>query len=98
MTAVPSVAGFAALDRRNREACADLLELVDAAFARPGGPAAHQMAEQVCPTCPVWQECLQRAMATGEHGPWGGTTERQRKAVHRFPYTHNVVNTRRSTR
>jgi hypothetical protein len=67
-------------------ACANLLHVVDAAFARPGGPAAHRMADEVCPRCPIWEACLEFAMTHGERGPWGGTLERERRAVHRMSY------------
>lgn len=71
--------------------CHDLLDVVDAAFARPSGPEGHYMADAICPGCPIWEECLEFAMAHGERGPWGGTTERQRRAVH---HLNNTANTR----
>jgi hypothetical protein len=52
-------------------ACADRLDLVDAAYAKPGGPAGVQL-RQLCSTCPIWQDCLDRGMR-GEAGVWGGT-------------------------
>jgi WhiB family redox-sensing transcriptional regulator len=31
-----------------------------------------------CKRCPVRAECLQYALDNGEHGVWGGTTDKQR--------------------
>lgn len=66
------------------------IALVDAAFARPGGPAQRRMETDVCPTCPVWDDCLKAALATGEHGPWGGTSERRRRKFVRHPPAYNL--------
>ncbi len=57
--------------------CADRLDLVDAAYARPGGPAARQLKQHVCPTCPIIESCFTEGMQ-GEDGVWGGTSPRQR--------------------
>jgi hypothetical protein len=51
----------------------ELLPLVDAATARPGGPAAHQMKTTICPGCPIGDACLAWAMGQHEDGIWGGT-------------------------
>lgn len=80
-----------------RPPCADVLWLVDAAFARTGGPEAHELAERVCPGCPaeLASACFMQGMAgsegnsalhikgAGEHGVWGGTLERQRRRIRR---------------
>jgi hypothetical protein len=62
--------------------CADpeVLPLIDEAFKRPGGPAAHRLAAVVCPHCPVAAACLAIAVENGEHGPWGGTSRKLRSA------------------
>lgn len=56
--------------------CADrsLLPIVDAAFARPGGPEAQQLRTNLCPTCPAHDSCLDEALTRGEWGIWGGTS------------------------
>lgn len=54
-------------------------DLVDAAFARTGGPAQRRL-EKLCGTCPIWAECLKDGLDNHEHGPWGGTNERTRRA------------------
>lgn len=54
-------------------ACKDRLDLVDAAFKRPGGPAAKELRDKCCKKCPIWQTCLFAGMA-GEWGIWGGTS------------------------
>lgn len=65
--------------------CADpkWLPLVDRAFRRPGGPAAHDLANHACPRCPVKAECLLLAMTAGEWGMWGavGMKERTRRGA-----------------
>lgn len=61
--------------------CADpkWLPLVDAAFKRPGGPAAHMLAEVACAECPVVTLCLAHATIASEHGLWGGTSPHLRR-------------------
>jgi hypothetical protein len=73
------------------------IALVDAALARPGGPAQRRMENEVCPPCDVWEECLRFALDHGEHGPWGGTSERERRKYVRRPYHFNIT-TRRAHR
>jgi hypothetical protein len=58
--------------------CIDHLDLVDAAFTRPGGPEAHELATAICPSCEVAAQCLAWAMRHGEYGTWGGATQRTR--------------------
>lgn len=57
-----------------RPNCADPVHLpiVDAAFDRPGGPAAVEMRERICPGCPVGEQCLEWGMRWREDGIWGG--------------------------
>lgn len=59
-----------------RPLCAtpDMLPIVDRAFHRPGSKLAHAFREQVCPTCPVHDQCLGEALERGEFGVWGGTS------------------------
>jgi len=41
-------------------------------------------AKQVCLRCPVRAQCLDYALDTAEHyGIWGGTSERERRALRR---------------
>ena len=50
------------------------------------GPAAAQMtaAKAICMLCEVSGECLEWAMATGQHaGVWGGLSEDERRALRR---------------
>lgn len=77
-----------------RAACAvpALLEVVDAAFERQGGPAQRRMETEVCPNCPIWRECLLDAAANGEPGPWGGTNARARRRVVKHPAYYNMRN------
>lgn len=67
-------------------ACSDPehLPLVDAAFDRPGGPAAQEMKRTLCRDCPVATLCAGWAITHPEFGVWGGTTPKQR-TVHGAP-------------
>ncbi|WP_121714467.1 WhiB family transcriptional regulator [Streptomyces sp. E5N91] len=50
------------------------------------GPALMQAeeAKAVCRLCPVVEPCLRWAMETREvHGIWGGTSESERRLLHR---------------
>lgn len=58
-------------------ACGDYLGAVDAAFAKPGGRAAHLIKEQLCPRCDIVEACFLAGML-GEAGVWGGTTPKVR--------------------
>jgi hypothetical protein len=58
---------------RARAACATApMWMVDEAYRRTGGDVADEFRKQFCDHCPVRQECLDEAMATGEWGVWGG--------------------------
>lgn len=61
-------------------ACAapENLPLVDASIDEPGSRRGKALREHVCPTCPVWRECLDEAMDSPLWGTWGGTTAYQR--------------------
>lgn len=48
----------------------------------PGRGASTRPARAVCHGCPVREECLEFAMATGEkEGVWGGRSERERRRL-----------------
>ncbi|HEY9354261.1 MAG TPA: WhiB family transcriptional regulator [Nocardioides sp.] len=57
-------------------ACADpaYLDLVDAAFERPGGPAGRWMRKHLCGSCPAASACFDEAMTNPEAGVWGMTS------------------------
>ena len=65
---------------QGRATCNDSqhLPLVDAAFAKPGGPEAQEMKRTLCRECPVAEHCLAWGMTHGEGGIWGGVSPRQR--------------------
>ncbi len=49
-----------------------------------GGKTYYEPARALCATCPVRVECLDLALA--DHtliGLWGGTTDRERRAIRR---------------
>ena len=43
----------------------------------------ERMVKEICNNCPLKFECLLYAIQTGQHGIWGGTTERERKELRR---------------
>ena len=51
------------------------------------GKRNHQ-AKKVCAECPYVAECLEWALKNNEIGVWGGTTERDRKALKRKNFLH----------
>lgn len=61
-----------------RAACADRLDLVDAAYTSPGGAAAQALKRNYCGKCPIASECLTAAMERREEGVWGGTSPHTR--------------------
>lgn len=51
----------------------------------PQTKAETEAALAICAICPVVDECLDHAVATNERfGVWGGTTEKQRRALARL--------------
>jgi len=71
---------------RHYAACADLP--VDDFFPQPG-PNMHAIvraAKRICNTCPVKTDCLEYAMSFDDRalpGIYGGTTETDRRKIHR---------------
>jgi WhiB family redox-sensing transcriptional regulator len=54
-------------------------------------------AVEICKKCPIIQECLSLAIATGEiHGVWGGKTEEQRSGIRKTNLQKNVLYRSRS--
>ena len=39
------------------------------------------IAKSLCQTCPIMYECAQFAIQTDVEGVWGGTNEKERKAI-----------------
>lgn len=49
----------------------------------------HQAAVRICRSCPLRAPCLEWAILSPQSGTWGGTNERQRRAIarkRRLPY------------
>jgi hypothetical protein len=44
----------------------------------------------VCSRCPIWRECLYTALDSGEHGVWGGASERTRRQYVKRAATYNM--------
>lgn len=59
--------------------CRDRLDLVDAAFDRPGGYAGKALA-RLCRQCPVQAQCFAEAITSPEWGVWAGTSPHRRTA------------------
>lgn len=59
----------------------------DAFFPDKGGSTAE--GKKICARCPVQDECLADALATGQrHGVWGGLSDRERRT---FASTHGIA-------
>jgi WhiB family redox-sensing transcriptional regulator len=55
----------------------------DAFFPSRGEVLKVRAARAVCEGCAVRQECLDAALANGDLGIWGGTSERGRRVLRR---------------
>ncbi|MDF3307547.1 WhiB family transcriptional regulator [Rhodococcus sp. T2V] len=49
--------------------------------ARGARARREQAAKQICLACPVRHECRSHAIATGEYGVWGATSENDRRTT-----------------
>lgn len=67
------------LDEQAQAVCAQTDP--DAFYAEKGDWMSTRMAKRVCAACPVRERCLEVALARGESGVWGGTTEHQRRKM-----------------
>jgi len=57
---------------------------LDPAIFFPSDGAGVVCARKICLTCSVIDECLAYALKNRiEHGVWGGSSERERKRLHR---------------
>lgn len=52
-------------------------------FYENTGRYASREAKAICKECPIKQPCLEYALAHGEDGVWGGTTEKERRRLRR---------------
>lgn len=75
-----------------RAACADHLDIVDAAYDSGSveAPAVKYMRRYLCPGCPIRSGCQDYAMlieqgAVNSWGVWGSTTPRERRKARRVP-------------
>lgn len=62
---------------QGQAACRDRLDLVDAAYDRPGSREGRELRARFCPHCPIAARCFDEGMH-GELGVWGGTSPKQR--------------------
>lgn len=57
---------------------------IDPSIFFPGQGEDARPAKDICARCPVSAECLEFALDNGERfGIWGGTSQRERRAIHR---------------
>jgi WhiB family redox-sensing transcriptional regulator len=67
---------------RKRAACTGIDS--DIFYPNSEDEADAEEAKAVCAVCPVATACLEHALAFREkEGIWGGTTERERRRIHR---------------
>ncbi|MDA8186436.1 MAG: WhiB family transcriptional regulator [Actinomycetota bacterium] len=65
---------------RKRAACRG----IDPEVFYPASDDDADAAKAICAVCPVREACLEHALANREReGIWGGTTERERRRIHR---------------
>lgn len=68
---------------RDDAACRGPEHDLDLFFPTRGETDRLRAAKAVCATCPVTEPCLAFALLTGAEGIWGGTSEKQRRAIKR---------------
>ena len=67
---------------RTRAACTGIDS--DIFYPASEDDADAMEAKAICAVCPVQTSCLEHALASREReGIWGGTTERERRRIHR---------------
>ena len=67
------------LEWMSRALCAE----TDPELFNPDRGGSNRDALRVCNSCDVKQPCLEYALATNQHGIWGGTSEKQRQRLRR---------------
>ncbi|MFD4673723.1 WhiB family transcriptional regulator [Lentzea sp. NPDC058450] len=70
-------------------ACAD--EDPELFFPEPGQVEQARAAKKVCVSCPIRTACVSYALRHGVTGVWGGTTEDERREMHRADRTRKAV-------
>lgn len=60
---------------------------IDTEFFYPSNDAGYaketEFAKRVCAHCKIQDKCLEYALYHEEHGIWGGTSPKERKAIRR---------------
>lgn len=72
-----------------RPACAD--EDPELFFPEPGQVEQAREAKKVCMACPIRTACGSYALRHGVTGVWGGTTEEERRGMHRADRTRKAA-------
>nr|WP_229904984.1 WhiB family transcriptional regulator [Lentzea cavernae] len=70
-------------------ACAD--EDPELFFPEPGQVGQAREAKKVCAACPIRMPCVSYALRHGVTGVWGGTTEDERREMHRADRTRKAA-------
>jgi WhiB family transcriptional regulator, redox-sensing transcriptional regulator len=70
-------------------ACAD--EDPELFFPEPGQVEQAREAKKVCAACPIRTACESYALRHGVQGVWGGTTEDERREMHRANWSRKAA-------
>ncbi|MGW6445159.1 WhiB family transcriptional regulator [Lentzea sp. NPDC055074] len=70
-------------------ACAD--DDPELFFPEPGQVTQISDAKSVCAACPIRTACVSYALRHGVQGVWGGTTEEERREIHRADRTRKAA-------
>jgi WhiB family transcriptional regulator, redox-sensing transcriptional regulator len=79
---------------QHRAAC--LGEDPDLSFPLAAEDPSAARAKRVCSGCEVRGDCLRFALAAGEHGVWGGTTDDERRTAAQRERAHRMRENRRA--
>lgn len=91
-----SAIGFPKFSGKGNPSCSEVDPEIF--FPEMGRTFNNNAAKQICNSCVYKPECLEWAMNSSEDGIWGGTTERERRALKRHRRYAQMKSTSRVAR